>query len=109
MNPYLVLSIVLGYFLVLIGISWLTSRKADSDSFFTGNRKAPWYVISFGMLGASLSGVTFISVPGWVMSTGFSYMQMVLGYVLGYLVVSQILLPVYYKLNLHYENSYKTL
>ncbi|MCK5730142.1 MAG: sodium:solute symporter, partial [Draconibacterium sp.] len=63
MNPYLVLSIVLGYFFILIGISYLTSRKANTESFFTGNRKSPWYLVAFGMVGATLSGVTFISVP----------------------------------------------
>lgn len=78
----------------------LTSRKADSKSFFIGNRKSPWFIVAFGMIGASLSGVTFISVPGWVITSNFYYMQMVLGYLLGYLVIIYVLLPLYYRLNL---------
>jgi SSS family transporter len=100
MNPYLVLGIVIGYFLVLIGISWLTSRKADSQTFFTGNRKSPWYLVAFGMVGATLSGVTFISVPGEVGNSAFSYLQFVFGNVVGFWIVANILLPMYYKLNL---------
>ena len=100
MNPYLVLGIVIGYFLILIGISLLTSRKADSQTFFTGNRKSPWYLVAFGMVGATLSGVTFISVPGEVGNSAFSYLQFVLGNVVGFWIVASILLPIYYKLNL---------
>ncbi len=118
MSPYLVLSIVLGYFLVLIGISLLTSRKADTQTFFTGNRKSPWFVVAFGMVGATLSGVTFISVPGEVGNTAFSYLQFVFGNIVGYWVVAAVLLPLYYRLNLisiytyldqrFGERSYKT-
>lgn len=100
MNPYLVLGIVIGYFLVLIGISWLTSRKADSQTFFTGNRKSPWYLVAFGMVGATLSGVTFISVPGEVGNSAFSYLQFVLGNIVGFWIVAAVLLPMYYRLNL---------
>lgn len=100
MTPVLILSVVAAYFLVILLIAWLTSRKADNDSFFIGNRKSPWLVVAIGMLGASLSGVTFISVPGWVIDSQFSYMQMVLGYLLGYAVVAEILLPLYYNLRL---------
>lgn len=100
MNPYLVLSIVLGYFFVLIGISWLTSRGADTQAFFTANRKSPWYLVAFGMVGATLSGVTFISVPGEVGNTAFSYLQFIMGNVVGFWLVAGILLPFYYKLNL---------
>ncbi len=100
MNPYLVLSIVLGYFFVLIGISWLTSRGADTQAFFTANRKSPWYLVAFGMVGATLSGVTFISVPGEVGNTAFSYMQFVMGNIVGYWIVAGVLLPLYYRLNL---------
>ncbi|WP_340111310.1 sodium:solute symporter [Maribellus mangrovi] len=99
MSPYLVLGIVLGYFFVLIGISWLTSRKADTQTFFTANRKSPWYLVAFGMVGATLSGVTFISVPGEVGNSAFSYLQFVFGNVVGYWLVAGILLPLYYKLN----------
>ncbi|MBK3516035.1 sodium:solute symporter [Carboxylicivirga marina] len=100
MNPALTASIIAGYFGVLILISFLTSKKSDNDTFFRGNKQSPWYIVSIGMIGASLSGVTFISVPGWVASTGLTYMQMVFGYFLGYLVIAHILLPLYYKLNL---------
>ncbi len=91
------------YFLVLIGISFLTSKEDSNEAFFLGNKKSPWYIVSFGMIGASLSGVTFISVPGWVggaANSQFSYLQMCLGYVAGYMIVSFVLLPIYYKLNL---------
>ncbi len=100
MNPYLVLSIILGYFFILIGISYLTSRKANTEAFFTGNRKSPWYLVAFGMVGATLSGVTFISVPGEVGNTAFSYLQFVMGNVVGFWLIAGILLPLYYKLNL---------
>ncbi len=100
MSSGLILSIITGYFLVLILISYLTSRKADNQSFFIGNRNSPWYLVAFGMIGTSLSGVTFISVPGWVATSQFSYMQMVLGYLLGYFVIATVLMPLYYRLNL---------
>ncbi len=100
MNHYLVLGIVLGYFLVLIGISWLTSRKADAQTFFTGNRKSPWYLVAFGMVGATLSGVTFISVPGEVGNSAFSYLQFIFGNIVGFWIVAAVLLPLYYRLNL---------
>jgi SSS family transporter len=100
MNPYLVLSLVLGYFLVLVGISWLTSRNADTQAFFTANRKSPWFLVAFGMVGATLSGVTFISVPGEVGNSAFSYLQFVFGNIVGYWLVAGILLPLYYRLNL---------
>lgn len=95
-----IIIILASYFLLLLLISFFTGRKTENDAFFIGNKKSPWYVVAFGMIGASLSGVTFISVPGWVGSSQFSYMQMVLGYLLGYFVIAQILLPLYYKLNL---------
>ncbi len=100
MNPYLILGVILFYFIVLFIISHLTSLKADSSSFFIGNRQSKWYLVSFGMIGASLSGITFISVPGWVLSSKFYYMQMVLGYLLGYATIVHVLLPIYYRLNL---------
>ena len=83
MNPYLVVGIVLGYFSILIVISLLTSRKADSQTFFTGNRKSPWYLVAFGMVGTALSGVTFVSVPGEVGSSAFSYLQFIFGNIVG--------------------------
>jgi Na+/proline symporter len=99
-NPYLVAFILLAYFGMLMFVSRLTTRKTSNEAFFTANRKSPWYVVAFGMIGASLSGVTFISVPGWVGDTQFSYMQMVLGYLVGYYVIANFLLPLYYKLKL---------
>ncbi|MEQ9167671.1 MAG: sodium:solute symporter [Fulvivirga sp.] len=100
MSPQLVVTVIFVYFSVLILISFLTSRTTDSSTFFTGNRQSPWYLVAFGMIGASLSGVTFISVPGWVASTQFGYMQMVLGYLVGYAFIGLILMPLYYRLNL---------
>lgn len=88
------------YTLLLFGITLLTSRKADAKSFFQGNKKSPWFVVAYGMIGASLSGVTFMSVPGWVNDRMFTYMLMVFGYFLGYLVIAFVLMPTYYKLNL---------
>ena len=100
MSPFLVLSVVLIYFSLLVFISWLTAGKADNDTFFIGKRQSPWYVVAFGMIGATLSGVTFISVPGWVAGSQFAYMQMVIGYLLGYAVIVLVLLPLYYRLQL---------
>ncbi len=88
------------YFIILMVISYITGKKSDNKSFFLGNKQSPWYIVSIGMIGASLSGVTFISVPGWVKTTQFSYLQMVAGYFIGYLVIAHVLLPVYYRLNL---------
>lgn len=100
MSPIFILTLVACYFLLLIGVSYLTGRQDDNDAFFLGNRQSPWYVVAFGMVGASLSGVTFISVPGWVADSQFSYMQVVLGYVVGYVVIIKVLLPLYYRLQL---------
>jgi Na+/proline symporter len=100
MSSALVLTVISAYFLLLIVISFFTSRGADNKTFFTANKQSPWYLVAFGMIGASLSGVTFISVPGWVADSQFSYMQMVLGYLVGYMVIAGVLLPLYYRLNL---------
>ncbi|WP_288372963.1 sodium:solute symporter [uncultured Algoriphagus sp.] len=100
MNPQTVLIVIACYFLLLFVISWLTSRKVTSDTFFTGDRQSPWFLVAFGMIGASLSGVTFISVPGEVGNTNFYYFQVVLGYTLGYFTIAKVLLPLYYRLNL---------
>ncbi len=88
------------YFLVLWGVSYWTSKGADNQSFFRANQSAPWYIVAFGMIGTSLSGVTFISVPGTVGVVGWSYFQVVLGFFIGYFVVAYVLLPLYYRLNL---------
>jgi Na+/proline symporter len=124
MSPVLLFSFVLGYFLLLLGVSMYTARNATNESFFIGNRNSNWMLVAFGMIGTSLSGVTFVSVPGTVGNisgdsyNGFSYFQVVLGYILGYMVIAYVLIPLYYKLNLtsiyHYldqrfgRESYKT-
>jgi len=100
MNPTTVVLIISGYFALLLTISYFTGRNANNQSFFLGNRKSPWYIVAFGMISATLSGVTFISVPGYVMDSQFSYMQIVLGYLPGYLVIAHVLMPMYYRLNL---------
>ncbi len=100
MTPLQTGLIVAIYFLILMIISFVTGKKSNNENFFLGNRQSPWYIVSIGMIGASLSGVTFISVPGWVKTTQFTYLQMVAGYFLGYLTIAYVLLPVYYKLNL---------
>ncbi len=100
MEPLLIAVIILTYFTIILIISYFTGRGADNESFFLGNRKSPWYVVAFGMIGASLSGVTFISVPGWVITNHFSYMQMILGYLVGYFVIANVLMPLYYKMRL---------
>lgn len=106
MSPWLILTIIGAYFALLILISRITSRNADNQSFFLGNRRSPWFVVAFGMIGASLSGVTFISVPGWVGNSQFTYMQMVLGFLPGYFVIAHVLMPLYYRLNLTTIYSY---
>lgn len=98
MSPALVITILAIYFSVLIVISIITSKGADSDTFFTGNRQNKWYLVAFGMIGTSLSGVTFISVPGTMINDGMGYYQVVLGYILGYIVIAQVLMPLYYRL-----------
>lgn len=100
MTPYLAIAILLVYFLILIYISFRTSKGADTNAFFTANKEVPWYLVAFGMVGTSLSGVTFISVPGAVGTKDFSYFQMVLGYTVGYLFIATVLMPLYYRLNL---------
>ncbi|MGC6490420.1 MAG: sodium:solute symporter [Flavobacteriales bacterium] len=100
MSPLLILSIIAAYFLGLIIISFLTGKSDSNDAFFLGNKQSPWYIVSFGMIGATLSGVTFISVPGWVADSQFSYMQMILGMTAGYFVIANVLMPIYYKMNL---------
>ncbi|MCK5856822.1 MAG: sodium:solute symporter [Bacteroidales bacterium] len=100
MKPEYIIATYVIYSLLLFAISHFTSRKSNNDSFFRGNRNSPWYLVAYGMIGASLSGVTFISVPGAVGKGHFSYMVMVLGYLVGYYVIIKVLLPLYYRLNL---------
>ena len=100
MNSFIILSCIAAYFLLLFLISYVTGKNDSNDTFFLGNRNSPWYVIAYGMIGTTLSGITFISVPGWIASSQFSYLQMVFGFFVGYFIVSSILLPVYYRLEL---------
>ncbi len=100
MSSVLLLSIVFAYFAVLLVVAWYTSRNANNESFFIGNRSSHWMLVAFGMIGTSLSGVTFVSVPGGVAKESFAYFQITLGYLLGYIVIAYVLLPLYYRLNL---------
>ncbi|GHU62394.1 sodium:solute symporter [Bacteroidia bacterium] len=107
MDRTLILLLILLYFGTLLLISWFIGKKhSENAAFFLGNRKSPWYIVSLGMLGSSLSGVTFVSVPGMVIATNMTYMQMALGFLLGYVVIVFILLPLYYKLNVTSIYSY---
>ena len=118
MSSTIIISVIISYFLILYVISYYTGKNDSNDTFFLGNRKSPWYIIAYGMIGTTLSGITFISVPGWVESSQFSYMQMVFGFFVGYFIISRILLPLYYSLGLTSiytylkdrfgNNSYKT-
>ena len=100
MNQLLLPGILFLYFLLLLAIAYFTSKNATSHSFFTGDKKSPWYLVAFGMIGTALSGVTFISVPGAVEANQFSYFQFILGNAIGFIIVATVLLPLYYKLNL---------
>lgn len=118
MSPVSVLVTIFIYFIILFAVSYIAGRKADNQGFFVGNRKSAWYVVAFAMIGASISGVTFISVPGMVGASNFAYMQMVLGFVAGQMIIAFVLTPLFYKMNLvsiygYLENrfgasSYKT-
>lgn len=100
MSAYLLLGFVGAYFLLLLAVAWYTGRNANNESFFIGNKNSNWLLVAFGMIGTSLSGVTFVSVPGGVAKESFAYFQITLGYLIGYLAIAYILLPLYYKLNL---------
>lgn len=106
MNPYISLAILIAYFSMLIVVSMYTAKGADTNTFFTANKQSPWYLVAFGMIGTSLSGVTFVSVPGAVANIQFSYFQVVLGYIVGYIVIGTVLMPLYYRLNLISIYSY---
>lgn len=118
MSPLLLFGFVVAYFLILLTVAWYTGKNSTNDSFFIGNKSSNWMLVAFGMVGTSLSGVTFVSVPGAVAKESFAYFQITLGYLIGYAVIAYVLLPLYYKLNLtsiyHYLNnrlgftSYKT-
>ncbi|RYF92847.1 MAG: sodium:solute symporter, partial [Chitinophagaceae bacterium] len=100
MSASLLFSFVIGYFIILLIVAYFTSRNSNNDSFFNGNKNSNWMLVAFGMIGTSLSGVTFVSVPGTVGGAGFAYFQVVIGYVIGYVLIAYILLPLYYRLNL---------
>lgn len=107
MNHYTILYIIGIYFSILLLIAWITGRKNSSnEAFFLGNRKSPWYIVSIGMIGTSLSGVTFVSVPGMVRSIDMTYMQTVFGFFFGYIIIAKVLLPLYYRLQLTSIYSY---
>ncbi len=106
MTPSLIFISFLAYTVLLFAVTWITTRKANSDSFYIGNKSSPWFVVAYGMIGASLSGVTFMSVPGWVGVTQFSYLLVVAGYLIGYTVIATVLMPMYYRLNLTSIYSY---
>jgi Na+/proline symporter len=106
LSPTIILLCFLAYTALLFVITWLTARKSTNRSFFIGNKSSPWFVVAYGMIGASMSGVTFMSVPGWVGTANFSYMMVVIGYVFGYTVIANVLLPLYYRLNLTSIYSY---
>ena len=118
MSPFVLFCYVLAYFIILMAVAWYTGRNSNNESFFIGNRNSNWVLVAFGMIGTSLSGVTFVSVPGAVAKDAFSYFQITLGYLIGYVVISFVLLPMYYRLQLtsiyHFLNarlgiySYKT-
>jgi solute:Na+ symporter, SSS family len=106
LTPALIFFSFQAYTVLLFAVTWITTRKANSDSFYIGNKSSPWFVVAYGMIGASLSGVTFMSVPGWVGSTQFSYLLVVAGYLIGYTVIATVLMPLYYRLNLTSIYSY---
>src|SRR4029079_5955063 len=118
MSAALLFTFVIGYFVLLLAVAWFTSRNSNNESFFIGNRSSNWMLVAFGMIGTSLSGVTFVSVPGAVGKEAFAYFQITLGYLIGYAMIAYVLLPLYYRLHVtsiyHYLstrfgfNSYKT-
>jgi solute:Na+ symporter, SSS family len=106
LTPSLIFISFLAYTVLLFVVTWFTTRKANSESFYIGNKSSPWFVVAYGMIGASLSGVTFMSVPGWVGATQFSYLLVVIGYLIGYTIIATVLMPMYYRLNLTSIYSY---
>src|SRR5689334_20142707 len=100
MSPTILFTCVIGYFVLLLTVAWYTSRNSNNESFFIGNRNSNWMLVAFGMIGTSLSGVTFVSVPGTVGTGAFGYFQVIIGYVFGYAIIVWVLLPLYYRLNL---------
>lgn len=99
-TPFIIIIAIAAYFALLLIVSWITSRGSDNSTFFTGDRRLPWMVVAFAMIGATISGVTFISVPGMIVGKGYSYLQMVLGFIVGYCAIAFVLVPLFYKHNL---------
>ncbi|MBR6489951.1 MAG: sodium:solute symporter [Muribaculaceae bacterium] len=99
-TPWIVIATIVGYFILLFIISWFATRKTDANTALTGGRQAPWFIVAIAMIGAPISGVTFISVPGYVIGSSYSYMQMVLGFAVGYFVIAYVLMPLFFKRNL---------
>ena len=100
MSPAVISITIVAYFIILFTISYIAGRKADNEGFFVGNRKSAWYVVAFAMIGSTISGVTFISVPGMVQASSFSYLQMVLGFIVGQIIIAFVLVPLFYRMNL---------
>ena len=109
MKPIEIIILIAVYFGILVLISYFTGKNDSNADFFKAGKQSPWYVVAFGMVGASLSGITFISVPGWVEGSQFSYMQVVLGYLVGYFVVAFVLMPIYYRFNVTSIYEYELL
>ena len=99
-SPFLIIASIVGYFIALLGVAWWTGRRADAGGYFLGNKASPWWAVALGLIGDSLSGVSYISVPGAVGVGRWYYLQVVFGYVIGYGIIIHVLLPLYYRLNL---------
>ena len=100
MSPIILSITIIAYFMILFAISYIAGHKADNEGFFVGNRKSAWYIVAFAMIGSTISGVTFVSVPGMVQASGFSYLQMVLGFIVGQFLIAFVLVPLFYRMNL---------
>ena len=100
MSPAVISITIVAYFIILFTISYIAGRKADNEGFFVGNRKSAWYIVAFAMIGSTISGVTFVSVPGMVQASSFSYLQMVLGFIAGQIIIAFVLVPLFYRMNL---------
>ena len=99
MSPAVISITIVAYFIILFTISYIAGRKADNEGFFVGNRKSAWYIVAFAMIGSTISGVTFVSVPGMVQASSFSYLQMVLGFIVGQIIIAFVLVPLFYRMN----------
>ena len=100
MSPIILSVTIIAYFVILFTISYIAGHKADNEGFFVGNRKSAWYIVAFAMIGSTISGVTFVSVPGMVQASSFSYLQMVLGFIVGQFIIAFVLVPLFYRMKL---------